>query len=219
MDQPVAATPAAPAVTPDQMTVEQATTERGMLMADAAWRSRAMNPASREYRALQDLDLRIAGMSQQADAKALAEPESAQPAFSTPAQASEYDLHIPEGMEADPAGLQAWTEGMRTAGVDGDLAAVAWQIANHHMQRELDPVEVNQQHDQALMQIRGRFGDKADEMLEAANKAGRALFEKLPASLTQGASYAEFMLATGLANSATLVEMLAERAAASTSHA
>lgn len=214
------ALPAAPEVAIASLTPDQAREHRSMLMADAGWRAKAMNPASREYKTLTALDMHLAGLPTTPPAESPPQDGSAGSpdavaSYEVPQEGEVYEVQPLEGMDIDADALQAWSAGMRSAGVDKELGAIVLQTSAFNMQHEDLTVEaVNRRYDTAESQLRARWRDKFDENLAAANEEGRRLFDKMPASLKDGMDYRTFMLAAGLANSATLVQMLAERAEA-----
>lgn len=195
----------APAITP-----EAAKQERTHLMADAAWRDRAMVNGSREFADLTRLNMTIAGVS--------AEPAASEPAaqaaamFERPDSPAGYEFDVPEG--ADVTQVQAWRAGMHQAGVDGELASVGWQIAVHTAREPLDVADANRIADQAEAKLRAQWQGDYDSHLAVANDEAKRLHAALPQSLTQGRDYKTFIRETGLANSATFIEMLHQRAAA-----
>lgn len=202
---------AGPLIAPD-MTADQAREVRAQQMADAGFRTRAINVASREWQQLQALDRRIAGIS---DEPAQEQTDPRAPTFAPPD--GEYEFMAPEGHAIDPAAAKPWTDAFRSAGVDADMAAVLVQLADHALTRELDVVQLGREHDNAHRHLRGLWGDKFDEHLQAADAEGKRMFDALPAGLKDGMDYRTFVLAHGLGNSVMLTRLLFERAAARTS--
>ena len=215
--------PAAPEVAVASLTVDQAREHRATLMADADWRAKAMNPASREYKTLTALDMHLAGMpTTPPDESPPQDGSKGQPdavaSFEVPQEGEVYEVQPLEGMDIDREALQAWSAGMRSAGVDRELGAIVLQTATFNMQQELTVEAVNRQYATAEALLRGRWGEQFEERLQLANEEGKRMFERLPDSLKDGMTWREFALVCGFANSATLVQMLAERAEARKGH-
>lgn len=211
------ALPAAPEVAIASLTPDQAREHRSMLMADAGWRAKAMNPASREYKTLTALDMHLAGLPTTPPAESPPQDGSAGSpdavaSYEVPQEGEVYEVQPLEGMDIDADALQAWSAGMRSAGVDRELGAIVLQTATFNMQQELTVEAVNRQYAAAEAQLRGRWGEQFEERLQLANEEGKRMFERLPNSLKDGMTWREFALVCGFANSATLVQMLAERA-------
>ena len=191
------------------ITPEAAKEERMHLMADGAWRARAMVPGSREFANLQQLDMTIAGVSGEPEA----EVQSAeQLTFERPDTPASYEFDVPEG--ADAAQVQAWRDGMHAAGVDTELASIGWQIAVHAAREPLDVAAANRMADQAESKLRVQWQGDYESRLATANDEAKRLHAALPQSLTHGRDYKTFIRETGLANSAAFIQMLHQRAAA-----
>jgi len=217
--------------TPDTATLtpEAAKVERAHLFADASWRDRAMVPNSREYANLQRLDLTIAGISDDEQAAA-AEVAPATPQLreegpptdhlNPPTSADGYDFSgsnewaKSQGIESDPKVEGELRKALHAAGVDSDLAGAAYMVAVHASANPPTDEQVMRQRAAAEHRLQGLWGASYEENVALANEEGRKLFDALPASVKGQRDYATFMVETGIGNSASVIERLAERALA-----
>lgn len=185
-------------------------TQRATLMQDADWRARAMNPQSTEWAQLLALDEQIAN--------APPPTEEAQPAFVAPEQPDGYEFLPQPGVEMDEAAALELKAGLHSAGVDADLAGLGYQLAALTETTPLTAEALHQQGEATERALLSEWGARYDDKLAAANAEGKRLFDKLPASIRGDMSYREFVVAYGLANSATFIKALAARAATRKAH-
>lgn len=137
--------------------------------------------------------------------------------YDPPESPGGYDLPTSKaktelGLEVDAAADIDLRKGLHAAGVDQRTARGLYSIAMYSVKQELTPISLEAERRTSESLLRGQWGDKFDANLKLANDEGLRIFEKLPASVTQGMSYAEFAVVTGIANNKVAVEMLYRRA-------
>lgn len=206
------------------LTPVAAQAEREFLMQDGAFRDKAMNPKSREWGRLLELDQVI-----NRDALAQDEPPAQQvqtraqqgqvamppaPSYERPPSPSDYELAPIQGLVSEQQAETEWRAGMHAAGVDRELAAVAYMVAGDAALRARTPEQADRELEQAGLKLQSKWGAQYQDNAAVASKEAKRIFEALPASLKAGADFETFLDKTGLGRSATVIEALYERAAA-----
>jgi hypothetical protein len=146
------------------------------------------------------------------------DPEIPAGAFDPPARPEGYDLPTFRakelGLNVDAEADIALRQGLHAAGVDNWLASALYSVAVHEVTKDLTPASVQSDYLNSEMELRQRWGGETEKRVAMANAEARRVYDKLPASVTNGMSYREFMLVTGLANNRVAVEQLYLRAKA-----
>jgi hypothetical protein len=172
-----------------------------------------MDPQGREWAHLLALGQAASGTAGPDAAPARTGPtDPAAETFKAPATPADYELHAPQGMKIDAAEVNAWRAGLHGAGVDQDLAGVAWAVSTGSAGRDLTPEQITRAADHAEHTLRGEWQHNFEANLATANDEGKRLFNALPEALRAGRDFKAFMLDSGLGNSPQFARMLVARA-------
>jgi hypothetical protein len=209
--------------------------ERAGLMGDPAFAKAAANPTSAEWQRLTEVNTKIAAAQDAATAAADAEaakkmhldgelqPEAVAEgdSFDPPANPDEYSLFSDfarqQGLQVDPVEERGLRVALHQAGVDQGLAVLAYSAA---ISAALSPTPQRYEAQQMAARsqtesaLRGRWGPAYDAKVALAQDEARAIFAKLPASVTRGESFEDFVESRGLGNDQRLIERLVARAEA-----
>jgi hypothetical protein len=157
------------------------------------------------------------------DADQADDPEALAAIHAVPERPGQYDLPTQRaselGLKVDPAREIELRQALHAAEVTQSLAQVMYMaaITAAKVPDQSDAsVAVRQQAEylESAHTLHQKWGAQYDANLAIANTEARRIFEKLPASLTKGVSYADWCRSSGIANSRVVVEALLNRAKA-----
>lgn len=218
----------------------EAATQRAALMANPAWREQAISGKGAAWEQLTALNRALAPADDDAvsgdhtllppkgskfdDATSYqdldADPEAAPDGFySAPESAAAYRLPTDDarrqGLEVDAQGEIAIRQAFHAAEVSQPLAAVLYMSAIHEAKADASQVGQESARIHCERDLRKQWpGETFDQNLALAQTEARRVFAGMPHTLTQGATFEDWVEASGLGNSRQVVLALYRQAKA-----
>lgn len=153
------------------------------------------------------------------DAHANGDDEAMAAIYAVPETAARYDLPPVRarqlGLQTDAGAEIKLRQAFPAAEVPKSIATTLyWAALNAATIKDQSPAAIETEYRQSAHALHRKWGNEYAANLALANAEARRVYEKLPQSITKGASFADFCRVSGIANSRLVVEMFLARAKA-----